>query len=261
MNAARARLRRRHARGFSLLEVMISVAILGLALSVILSAQGGLSASNRTAENQSLAAGLVRCHMTELEERLIKLGYPEVDELSPDVACCNDVNNERFTCEHKIEKIELPLPASAGAGDAGLNLAGAIGSGNVTSSGLNLDGGLAGVGTNLMSQMGVGGDGSGAGGLLDMVMGMVYPSLKIMMEMSIRRLTVIVHWREGINPRKIEIVQFVTNPARAGMMQGDMFGDAGVPGLGDGGTAAPRGSAGTGTGMGTGTGRAGGGLF
>ena len=34
-------------RGFSLLEVMVAVAILGLTLTVILSAQGGLAASNK----------------------------------------------------------------------------------------------------------------------------------------------------------------------------------------------------------------------
>ena len=257
MGHLRAR-RARNPRGFSLLEVMISVAILGLALTVILSAQGGLSASNRTAENQSVAAGLVRCHMTELEERLLKLGYPEIDEITVDAPCCNEVRNERFLCDHRIEKIELPLPASGGAGDAGLSLS-TIGSGNTISSGLSLDGGsLSGMGTSLMSQMGVGGE-NGAGGLLDMVMGMVYPSLKPMMEMAIRRVSVIVRWREGINPREIEIVQFVTNPARAGMMQGDMFGDAGVPALGDGGAGpvAPTGSGATNPAGG----RAGGGLF
>ena len=36
-------------RGFSLLEVMVAIAILGLVLTVILSAQGGLAASNRAA--------------------------------------------------------------------------------------------------------------------------------------------------------------------------------------------------------------------
>lgn len=224
-------------RGFSLLEVMVSVAILGLALTVILSAQGGISAGNRTAENQSIAAGLVRCKMTELEERLVKLGYPEVDEFLTEQACCNEGLNARFTCDTKIEKIELPQPNAGGGSDGGLNLAtvasGAAGANNPIGAGLNFDAGLGGMGSNLMSQMGAAG---GAGGILDMVMGLVYPSLKPMMEMSIRRVTVTVRWREGINAREIPIVQFVTNPARAGFAQGDMFGDAGVTGLGDGGT-------------------------
>ena len=37
-------------RGFSLLEVMVAIAILGLVLTVILSAQGGLASSNRSGD-------------------------------------------------------------------------------------------------------------------------------------------------------------------------------------------------------------------
>ena len=40
---------KRRARAFTLLEVMVAIAILGLALSVILGGQAGLAASNRTA--------------------------------------------------------------------------------------------------------------------------------------------------------------------------------------------------------------------
>ena len=230
---------RARSRGFSLLEVMVSVAILGLALTVILSAQGGLSAGNRTAENQSIAAGLVRCHMTEIEERLVKLGYPVIDEILDDQPCCSEVRNEKFTCDHRIETIELPQPNSGGAGEGGLNLStvasSAAGANNPVGAGLDFDGGLSGLSGNLMSQMGGAG---GAGGILDMVMAMVYPSLKPMMEASIRRLTVTIRWREGINAREIPIVQFVSNPSA--FVQGDLFGDAGVPSLSDGGgTATP----------------------
>ena len=52
---------RRIPRGFSLLEVMVAIAILGLVLTVILSAQGGLAASNRSASNMGQATSLGRC--------------------------------------------------------------------------------------------------------------------------------------------------------------------------------------------------------
>ena len=57
-------------------------------------------------------------------------------------------------------------------------------------------------------------------GLLQMVMGMVYPSIKPMFEASIRRLTVTVKWREGPNPKTLEFVQYVTNPQQAGFAAG-----------------------------------------
>ena len=48
------------ARGFTLLEVMVAVAILGLGLTAILSAQTGVFASSAHARNLSVATGLAR---------------------------------------------------------------------------------------------------------------------------------------------------------------------------------------------------------
>jgi general secretion pathway protein I len=53
-----------------------------------------------------------------------------------------------------------------------------------------------------------------------MVMGMVYPSLKLMFEASIRRLTVTVRWKEGPNKRELGLVQYVTSPQAAGFTAG-----------------------------------------
>jgi prepilin-type N-terminal cleavage/methylation domain-containing protein len=62
--------------GFTLLEVMVAVAILGLSLTVILSAQVGLFATGTYNQHVSVALGLARCKMTELEEQYLKLGFP-----------------------------------------------------------------------------------------------------------------------------------------------------------------------------------------
>lgn len=242
---------RARARGFSLLEVMVSVAILGLVLTVILSAQGGLAASNKAAASMGMAITAGRCKMTEQEERLLKLGYPEVDQIDTDVPCCEDTEGQGFTCDSRVEKVELPSPPqnSLGDGGAGLNLAlpgstsggtagaagglGALGSvlnNPAGGPGLNLDGGLQGLGSQVANQFGMGaaaGGGSGAEGLLNMVMGLVYPGLKLLMEASIRRITITVHWKEGPNARELGLVQYVTNPQRGGFLSGAL--DAGVP--------------------------------
>jgi general secretion pathway protein I len=233
--------------GFTLLEVMVAVAILGLTLTVILSAQGGLAASNKIANNMGQATGLGRCKMTELEEKLLKMGYPEVDDLQTDISCCDDKDNGRFTCDTRVEKVLLPNPpdntlgdggsmlalsgpaSSASAGGAGAlgNLPGPIGSiaaqamGPAGGASLNFDGGLAGMGAALGDQLGgAGAGGAGAAGMLQMVMGMVYPSLKPMMEASIRRLTVKVKWKEGPNEKELSLVQYVTSPQRGGFVAG-----------------------------------------
>src|ERR1700712_3382141 len=107
-------------RGFSLLEVMVAIAILGLVLTVILSAQGGLAASNRSASNMGQAVSLGRCKMSELEEKMLKLGYPEIDAIDPGVPCCEDEKSDVFTCDTRIEKIEMPNFQSGNSlGDGG----------------------------------------------------------------------------------------------------------------------------------------------
>ncbi len=232
-------------RAFSLLEVMVAVGILGLTLTVILSAQGGLAASNKMAANMGIAATVGRCKMTELEERLVKLGYPLMDDLQTEVACCNDNTDNGFMCDTRVEKVTLPNPPSNSLGDGGggLNLAslssaaaspsslpgalGAIapglGANAAGGPGLDFDGGLQGMGAGLMQQLGAGGAGStgqGMQGLLQMVMGMVYPSLKLMFEASIRRLTVTVKWHEGPNWKEFALTEYLTNPQQAGFTAG-----------------------------------------
>src|SRR3954464_9423014 len=91
-------------RAFTLLEVMVAVAILGLSLTVILSAQAGLYAGGGYAQHTSIATGLLRCRMTEIEERLLKLGYPEADE-KDDGSCCDDDLRNDMKCEWKVERI------------------------------------------------------------------------------------------------------------------------------------------------------------
>ncbi|MFO0678760.1 MAG: prepilin-type N-terminal cleavage/methylation domain-containing protein [Polyangiaceae bacterium] len=261
---------RRSSRGFSLLEVMVAVAILGLVLTILLSAQTGVSMANRSAANVGMAITVGRCKMTELEEKLLKLGYQEIDQLETDDRCCDDGESApEFRCDTRVEKVELPNPPSNTFGDggssslpgmSGLGLGATGSSGAAGSSGgdvgglinaamnpggsgaLNLDGGLSSIG-NVQGQLSAVG---GADGILSMVMGIVYPSLKIMMEASIRRVTVAVKWKEGIAPKTFTLVQYVTNPSRGGFVSGvDPSLNAGAAGAAGAAGTAGSGSAGT----------------
>lgn len=229
-------------RAFSLLEVMVAIAILGLTLTVVLSAQGGLAASNRSAANMGTAISLGRCRMTEIEEKLVKLGFQQTDEIETAVPCCDEKLDDVFKCDFKVEKIELPNMNSSGT-DGGVSAATSalLGPNNVGGGpGLNLsgDGGLQALGGALGSQFGVGipgapgsgtsaVGGAGAEGLLGMVMGLIYPGIKPMYEQSIRRVTVTVKWKEGPNERELPLTQFVTNPMRAGFAGSALLPDGG----------------------------------
>lgn len=215
------------ARAFSLLEVMVALAIFGLMISGILAAQAGLAASNKKAANMGVATTLARCKMTELEEKLLKLGYPAIDDLDNGVLCCEGGDTSAFTCDYKVEKIILPDPPSSSAdldGGAASKLLGMAADGGAPSAALDFDGGLGSIGTALGAQTG----GAGAAGLIDMAMGITYPMMKPMMEASIRKITITVHWKEGPNPAEFVLSQYVTNP-QSGGFAGGLFGDGGAP--------------------------------
>ena len=229
-------LKRRIKRGFSLLEVMVAVAILGGSLVVILSAQTGLAASNRSAANMGQAVELARCKMTEVEEQQLKLGFQETDQIDLAVPCCIDSTPEGWTCDVKIERTELP---NAGGGNAlgdGGSLLGAstalLGPQNVAGGpglSLGVDGGLGDISSQLNGIVpGAGPGGAGADGLITMVLGMLYPSLKPMYEAAIRRVSVTVHWKEGTKERELPIVQFIADPARGGFALSALQGDGGA---------------------------------
>jgi|HubBroStandDraft_1064217.scaffolds.fasta_scaffold03021_8 general secretion pathway protein I len=237
-------------RGFSLLEVLVAVALFGAVVTFILSAEAGLISGNKSAAKMSQATELGRCRMTELEEKQIRLGFPEIEEKDSSSACCMDTETPGFSCDWNVERVKLPEATSLG-GDAGLSsLYGGnleLGDGGAPSSPassagspllnpaggaqLDFDGGLDTFGQSIQQSLG---GGMGAQGLVSMVFSIVYPSLKPVLESAIRKITVVVRWKEGAIDRDFTLTQYVTNPSRAGLISGmassGAFGDGGAGG-------------------------------
>jgi general secretion pathway protein I len=201
-------------RGFTLLEVLVAISILGLALTVILSSQVGLFSSAQRARNLTVATSLSRCKMSEVEAKLLKQGYSLTDtrEEGP---CCEEEESAGFHCSWKVEKIELPEMADMddGGSSSALSDGGPLSALLNMKNTLDFDGGIAAL-SGLTGSFGEGGVG---GGLAPMLMGFVYPSLKPMLEASIRKLTVTVAWQEGSQDRTLDVVQFVTDPQQGGL--------------------------------------------
>jgi general secretion pathway protein I len=95
------------ARGFTLLEVLVAVAILGLGLATILSAQAGAFSSAAHARRVSVATGLLRCKMTEIEEHLYRDGFQLTDE-SGEGPCCDGDDTPDMHCVWRIEQPQFP---------------------------------------------------------------------------------------------------------------------------------------------------------
>lgn len=218
-------------RGFTLLEVMVAVAILGLGLTAILSAQAGAVSGAAHARHMSVAVGLARCKMSELEEHLFRDGFQELDEADSG-PCCDGDETPNITCSWRIEKPEFPEP------DLGeLDLDTDVGSGALGALGLldrqgkgeqvfDADTSVHDVAETLAGENELAAVASeGMGGIAAMVMSMVYPDLKGLFEASSRRVTVVLTWTEGARSYDIELVQWITDPRQAGIM-GRMPGDA-----------------------------------
>lgn len=256
--------------GFTLLEVLVAIAILGLGLTVILSSQAGLFSSASRGEHLTVASNLLRCKMSEIELELAQKGFQLTDQ-HDEGDCCDD-ENDGYTCSWKIERVELPpLPensldqdggAPQPAGSAGLKGPGGLDMATPSAGPGMAAGGPLGALMNISATQGASlGDkatpgsvmqqlgSTGTSGMEGMVMGFVYPSLKPMLEASIRRVTVKVTWKEGQRARDLEVTQFLTSP------QEGMLGTADMLGLGALNQAAGA-LQGTGTGTGTTTGTA-----
>ncbi|MBM4374804.1 MAG: prepilin-type N-terminal cleavage/methylation domain-containing protein [Deltaproteobacteria bacterium] len=236
-----SRLRSSH-RGFTLLEVMVAVAILGLGLTAILSAQFGALNGVSYARGMSGAVGYARCKMSEVEEHLRQDGFAELEE-SDSGPCCGD-GSPGYTCEWRIEKPSFPDGTSAKL-DLDTSSLGSLGKLAPGSSGdapaVDPSAGLSGITQALGPDAGSLAAG-GVSGIASMVMGMVYPTLKRQFEASSRRITVVIRWSDRGRERSFDVVQWVTAPQTATGVANDA---EDLSGLGADAT--------TGTGAGTGT--------
>jgi general secretion pathway protein I len=187
-------------RGFTLLEVMIAVAILGLSLTAIFSSEVGAANVAARARRQNVAATLARCKMGEIEEIVAIEGLPALEKKDTD-ACCEHAPIEGYECEWIVERIILPeLGAQEGDEDESeqdrsqRRL-------TETYDEINAQGG----GT---PQEVIAGQ---AGNLTSMALELGYPILKPFLEEQVRRATVTVRWKEG--PREIgfDVVQYLVS--------------------------------------------------
>jgi general secretion pathway protein I len=93
--------------GFTLLEVMLAVAIMAISLAAVFSAEAGSVKMAHRARKLSFATLLARCKMGELEEDLMKKGLPAAEQTDTD-ECCKDAPIDGFKCRSEVVPIVLP---------------------------------------------------------------------------------------------------------------------------------------------------------
>ena len=251
---------RHHPRGFTLLEVMIGLALLGLALTVLLKSAANSIFSAQQAQMMGVVTELARGKMYDIEEMLQKDGFTESSQSKdcPDRGASLE-GGETFEDEgwpkvrygYCVEQVELPgwetlqamAKGQAGAGSAaGSGVGSGSGFGSDVPSGGFQDSALGGM----LSMMGggLGGD-AGGGGDVEGSMGAAfiqgqYQMVSDVLKASIRKVTLHVAWEVLGSKREIRVVSYFTDAASM---------DKVLSGLG---SQEPA-SGGTGTGSGSGT--------
>lgn len=180
---------------FTLLEVMVAVAILGISLAAIFGSEAGAIRAGARARHITMATLLARCKMGEIEEQLMTEGFPAVSEDGND-ECCEGGEQQGFHCEWLVERVELPdavdLGAEGGDGDP-LGLGGDHG--GDSASGADLENALTGA---------AGGDMIG-----NYAVQYAWPVLRPAIEEQVRRATVSVIWGSGDDQRSFDVVQYL----------------------------------------------------
>lgn len=185
-------------RGFTLLEVMIAIAILGLSLTAIFSSEVGAANIAARARRQNVAVTLARCKMGEIEQIIAIEGLPAIEKKDTD-SCCEHAPVEGFECEWLVERIILPELGAQDdededAQDTPSSLI-AEASDEVTSQGGTPQEVIAGQ----------------AGNLTGLALQLGFPILKPFLEEQVRRATVSVRWKEGPKERGFDVTQYLVS--------------------------------------------------
>lgn len=205
-------------RGFTLLEVMIALALLGLGLTVLIKSAAGSIYSAQQAHMLGVATDLARGKMYDLEEMLLKDGFSDTEQHEDDQTF-TDEGWPQIHYAYKIEEVELPgfeaLQAmAAGSGSAGSGSGKGSGSDAATGGGFQ-DSALGGM----LGMMGGGGlGGAGAGSNIDAAVGgsfiqSQYTMFQQVLKVTIRKVTLTLTWQVMGYDRDLKVVTFLTDAA------------------------------------------------
>ena len=225
----------RRPRGFTLMEVMIGLALLGVALTVLIKSAAGSIFSARQAQMMGVATDLSRGMMYEIEEKLLKDGFTETDQSEGDIGepekgssassdakarsgkCFEDEGWPNICYAYRVEQVELPsieeLQRMAQGRAQGSGSAGS-GSGSGEEEGGFENSALGGM-LSMMGGFGGGGGGAGGGDIEDAqgasFLQSQYSMVQQVLKVSIRKVTLVVWWDVMGRTRDLKTVAFFTD--------------------------------------------------
>ena len=252
-------------KGFTLLEVMIGLALLGFALTVLIKSAAGNIFNARQAQMIGVVTDLARAKMYDIEEELIKDGFSDTGLADADDTCTDfkpfdDEGWPNVSWCAKIEQVELPswdklqtMAAGSGSGAGSGSAKGSAGDGSDSGGGFQ-DSALGGM----LSMLGGGFSGGGASSMaMDSKQGASfmqgqYGMVQQILKVSIRKVTLFVKWEVAGSDRDMKVVAFFTDSASmdkvlSGLGSQELPEESGS-GSGSGSSRTPSRSTGTGSG-------------
>jgi prepilin-type N-terminal cleavage/methylation domain-containing protein len=180
----RRRLRRRVvAGGFSLLEILVSLAILATALVVLSRIVTGNVAAANHARMITAATFLARTRISMMEQSLLEYGFAEMD--GEDSGTFTEEGFPRFRWYSYVERIELPADSTEKVQQAASQQT---------------------LSNNPMEVL---------SGFMGGFMATLMEPIRLGLQESVRKLTVRVMWDEPGKPEQaFEVVNFLTDPSR-----------------------------------------------
>ncbi|MBP6836114.1 MAG: prepilin-type N-terminal cleavage/methylation domain-containing protein [Kofleriaceae bacterium] len=204
-----SRVRRAAVAGFTLLEVMIALAILAMGLTVLMARVTGNIRASYDAEALTIVTDLARSKMYDLEEVLMKDGFLETDQSSE--GDFGDEGHPKITWKAKVEAVEIPsyeqLVAMQQAENAGAGSGSGSGSGSGAGSGGFGDSALGGM----LGMLGGGFDAADAGGA-SFIQGQ-FQLVQEVLKASIRKVTLTVTYQVLGEDDDLTVVAYFTDPA------------------------------------------------
>jgi general secretion pathway protein I len=202
-------------RAFTLLEVLVAVAILAVGMTVLLQVQARSALLAEQAKAMTVATQLARSKLYDCEVELLKRGFSIGD--FKEEGKFDEEGYDDFFWECHGYKPELPMPDAADFQQA------AAAASTPSEDG---EGGLLGgmLGGGAAGQPGVDPAMMGAG------MGMIGPVLTQVSEIvgeSIRELTVVVRWRQGDTWDEMRVSTHLVDPTGVNMLAQQIQGMAG----------------------------------
>ena len=181
---------------FTLLEVMVAVAVLAIGMTTLLQIQARSALMAEQAKAMTVATQLVRSKLYDCEVEMLKRGFSEGD--FKEEGKFDDEGYDTFFWECHGYKPELPMPDAAQITEAATSAASDPQSSQIPGASDSL-GGAPPVDPGML----------GAG------MGMIAPVVAQVTDLigeSIRELTVIVRWRQGDVWDEMRVTTHLTDP-------------------------------------------------